>query len=58
MNRLFKNYVTTIVGLILLGGSAFMAYTGKITFTEFSAFLPTAFLLFRAKDSLLWGKSK
>jgi len=56
--RLFKNYVTSIIGMLLLIGSAYAFWMSKITFTEFSGFLSTCFLLFRAKDSLLWAKPK
>lgn len=56
--RLFKNWITSLLGLLLLIGGAYLVYTGKINFTEYTAFIPTCFLLFRAKDSLLWAKAK
>ena len=56
--RLIKNWITSLIGLLLLIGGAYLVFAGKLNFTEFSAFIPTCFLLFRAKDSLLWAKAK
>jgi hypothetical protein len=56
--RLIKNYITSIVGLLLLVLGAFMTYQGKLPWEAFMASLPAIFMLFRAKDSLLWAKAK
>lgn len=58
MTRLIKNWVTSITGLILLVFAGYLTYTEKIPWETFAAFIPTALLLFRAKDSLLWDKPK
>lgn len=56
--RLIKNWITTVCGLFLFAFGCFLIYKQVITWDVFIASLPTMFLLFRAKDSLLWGKAK
>ena len=56
--RLFKNWITSIAGILILLFAGYLTFKGVITFEAFIAALPTCFLLFRAKDSLLWAKGK
>lgn len=56
--RLIKNWITTLFGTVVFGGACFMFYTSKITWETFTAAVVLAMILFRAKDSLLFGKSK
>ena len=56
--RVIQNWITTLIGVILFVGASYMFRTGKITWEEYVAILPTCLLLIRAKDSLLWGKAK
>lgn len=48
-----KEWITTVLGLCLMAGSAYMAYMGKITWGEFVAFLPVCIGLFWAKNSFI-----
>ena len=48
--RLFKNWRTTSLGLILLGVGIAMLLTGKASLTEFAVFLPFVFGLMFIKD--------
>ena len=56
--RLIKNWITTVIGLVLLAGASYVFYISKITWQEYVAFIPLCLLMLRAKDSLLWGKAK
>ena len=56
--RLFKNWVTTIFGVLLFVLGCFLVYKQIIGWEAFIASIPTVLILFRAKDSLLWGKAK
>jgi len=48
-----KEWITTVLGLLLLAGACFLLYQGKITAGEFTAFLPVAIGLFWAKNSFI-----
>jgi len=48
--RVFKNWRTTICGVILIGIIAGAVYLGKATLTEGFALLPFAFTLIFVKD--------
>lgn len=56
--RLIKNWITTLFGTVIFAGACYMFYTSKINWETFSAAVTLSMLLFRAKDSLLWAKSK
>jgi len=56
--RLIKNWITSILGLLLFLFGCFLLYKQIVTWEAFIASLPTVFLLFRAKDSLLGAKTK
>jgi len=56
--RLFKNWITSLLGLLLFILGAYMAYQGKLPWEAFMTSLPAIFMLLRAKDSLLWAKAK
>jgi len=56
--RLLKNWITSIIGILLLVFGAYLTYKGILPWEAFAASWPTCLLLFRAKDSLLWGKAK
>ena len=51
--RLVKNWVTTVCGLVLFVIGAVLVYTQKIEWDAYIASMSTIFLLFRAKDSLI-----
>ena len=51
--RLFKNYATTIIGLLILGFAGYMLATGKATNLEAGTWAGYGFLFLRSKDSLI-----
>ena len=53
MERLFKNFKTTFLGLIILAVAIFALCTGRITGDVFTAILPTVLMLFRVKDTFI-----
>lgn len=53
MNRLVKNWATTILGVACLVFSGYMMYTEKATSLELAGFFSTGLLLLRSKDSLI-----
>lgn len=52
INRI-KEWVTTVLGLVLLAGAGYLLFLGKITAGEFLAFLPVCIGLFWAKNSFI-----
>ncbi len=56
--RLIKNYITTVIGLMILALGTYLLIKGVIQFEVYIASMPTIFLLFRAKDSLLGGSQQ
>ena len=51
-NRIFKNKVSSIIGLILLIISGAFFWFGKITWGEFTAFIPFCLGLLWVKDTI------
>lgn len=51
--RLISNWVTTILGLVILLGCLFMIYKEKQTAEELSGWLAVGLLFLRSKDSLI-----
>jgi hypothetical protein len=51
--RLWNNYVTTLLGLIILGFCGVMMYMEKATVQDMSGWLATGILFLRSKDSLI-----
>jgi uncharacterized membrane protein len=56
--RLFSNYITTILGLLIIVFCAVMLYTEKQSTEEMSGWLATGLLFLRSKDSLIALPSK
>lgn len=52
-NRLFSNYVTTILGLLIIVFCAIMMYTEKATTNEISGWFAFGVMCLRSKDSLI-----
>lgn len=52
-NRLFANYVTTIMGILILIFCGVMMYMEKQTAQELSGWLAVGLLFLRSKDSLI-----
>lgn len=51
--RLINNYVTTILGLLIIFICLYFIYEGKETAEGLSGWLTTALLFLRSKDSLI-----
>ncbi len=51
--RIWNNYVTTLIGLIILVFCGVMMYTEKATVEDMSGWLATGLLFLRSKDSLI-----
>lgn len=51
--RIISNWVTTILGLIILLACLFMIYKEKQTAEELSGWLAVGLLFLRSKDSLI-----
>lgn len=51
--RVFENWKTTTIGLVLLTGLCYCFYTKLITFDQFMIALPTVFGLIWVKDTVL-----
>jgi hypothetical protein len=51
--RLFQNYVTTILGVLILAFCGLLMYQEKQTAGELSGWLTTGLLFLRSKDSLI-----
>jgi hypothetical protein len=56
-NRIFNNWKTSVLGLLLLAVSAVAMLTGKATMTEFYISLPTILGFIYVKDSIFKPKS-
>ena len=52
-NRLVSNYITTILGVLILIFCGAMLYTEKSTAEAMSGWLTTGLLFLRSKDSLI-----
>ena len=52
-NRLFQNYVTTILGVLIIAFCGLMIYQEKQTAGELSGWLTTGLLFLRSKDSII-----
>jgi hypothetical protein len=50
IDRLFKNYKTTILGIIVLAVSFVFVWFGKSTLTEVSLFITSGFALLFMRD--------
>ena len=57
-NRVFKNWKSSVLGLVLLVVSCLAMLTGKATMTEFYISLPTIIGFIYVKDSIFNPKSK
>ena len=51
--RLFANYVTTILGVLIIIFCGYMMFTEKQTASELSGWLAVGLLFLRSKDSLI-----
>ena len=51
--RLLENYVTTILGVLILGFCATVIYMEKQSSQEMSGWLAVGLLFLRSKDSLI-----
>ena len=51
--RLFSNYVTTILGILVLVFCGVMLYMEKASVEDMSGWLATGLLFLRSKDSLI-----
>jgi len=54
--RIIQNWKSTLIGLCLLLMSGTLLWLKEITFTEFTAFLPTVLGLMYVKDAGFWEK--
>lgn len=52
-NRLFSNYVTTILGVLILAFCGVIIYTEKETAEGMSGWLAVGLMFLRSKDSLI-----
>ena len=52
-DRIVSNYVTTILGVLILVFCGIMIYMEKATTTDMSGWLATGLLFLRSKDSLI-----
>tara|TARA_Y100000004_G_C8857436_1_gene387437 strand:+ start:54 stop:239 length:186 start_codon:yes stop_codon:yes gene_type:complete len=52
-NRLFSNYVTTILGMLIIIFCGVMIYMEKASVQDMSGWLATGLLFLRSKDSLI-----
>ncbi len=50
--RIFQNWRTSLLGLVLLILSSILLFMKIITFSEFTAFLPTVIGLIYVQDSI------
>lgn len=51
--RIFKNWKTTLTGLLMLAGGLALVGMGKATLTEYVVFAPVCFALIFVKDPTL-----
>ena len=52
-NRLFSNYVTTILGMLIIIFCGVMIYMEKASVQDMAGWLTTGLLFLRSKDSLI-----
>ena len=52
-NRLFTNYLTTILGVLIIIFCAVMMFLEKASSTELSGWLALGIMFLRSKDSLI-----
>ena len=52
-NRLFTNYLTTILGVLIIIFSGVMIYTEKANTMDMSGWLALGVMFLRSKDSLI-----
>lgn len=52
-NRLFENWVTTLLGVIILIFCGLVIYTEKQTASDMAGWLTVGLLFLRSKDSLI-----
>jgi len=52
-NRVLENYVTTILGVLIICGCFVLIYQEKQTASDLSGWFATALLFLRSKDSLI-----
>lgn len=52
-NRIAKNYITTIAGLLILGFCAVVIYQEKSTPMDMSGWIALSLMFLRSKDSLI-----
>ena len=52
-NRLFENWVTTLMGVLILAFCGLVIYTEKQTASEMAGWLTVGLLFLRSKDSLI-----
>jgi hypothetical protein len=48
--RIFKNWKTTLAGIVMLAGGIVLVGMGKATLTEYVVFAPVCFALIFVKD--------
>ncbi len=49
-NRIFKNWKTTLTGILMLAGGLALVGIGKATLSEYVVFAPVCFALLFVKD--------
>lgn len=52
-SRVISNYVTSILGVLILGFCGYMLFSEKQTAEEMSGWLAVGLLFLRSKDSLI-----
>ena len=52
-NRLFENWVTTLLGIVILVFCGLVIYTEKQTASDMAGWLTVGLLFLRSKDSLI-----
>ncbi len=52
-NRLFENWVTTLLGIVILIFCGLVIYTEKQTASDMAGWLTVGLLFLRSKDSLI-----
>lgn len=50
IDRIFKNWKSTLIGLLIIAGSLAAVYTDKATLTEAGAFITMGLAFFFLKD--------
>ncbi len=52
IDRIFKNWKTTLIGLLVIGSSVGAVFANKATLTEAGAFITMGIAFFFLKDSI------